>query len=457
MGSKVGTLKSVRKNKWSNVLYWTVFYTYVFIVSTKYFVYEDGIVSFDFSMTALYQHIALLGSIIIGFLIFRRRTYRIPKIVMSGLSLLLILFGAIFNEVRSNLIYLIFLSVLLGQLADISLLTYIYEMNNTERLYAIVFCHLLSAAVAAFSIKYGRMTAQFWWLVFALAFIALVACLFEKKDTEWEIAFTEEFHNKLYVPLILACIGGVVAVCSSMLIMEKLAVNIPQSRWFFYAGAGIGAAIYFLQYRFAPKPATVTLVTGFGFAVIGIFLYVVDLGQAASFSSAFFAGATFNICMMNLYYILCNIIKKYKDSNMFRIAPIVSNFAGIAIAVIATMAFFYASDKLIKIGLSMCLVGDVLVLATSVFWDKGVARTAKQEEYMSYDITVTKEQIYEAVKLTDKEIEVCELLLLDMSLKDIAAKLFITVNTAKTHRAAIYKKMQVSSKEELSSKLKIGV
>ena len=138
---------------------------------------------------------------------------------------------------------------------------------------------------------------------------------------------------------------------------------------------------------------------------------------------------------------------------MLKIAPIVSNLMGIIIVVAATLAFFHVDQNGIKIWLSVCLAGDVVVLATSAFWDKAVSVTAQQEEYVQFDTTITKAQAYEAVGLTEKEIEVADLLVEGLSLREIANKLYISENTAKTHRKAIYKKMQVASREELAEKL----
>ena len=450
---KAGILKNVRKSKWANVVYWTIMYAFVFMVATKYFVYEDGILSFEFSLNTLYQHVALLGSIIVGFVIINRHNLETVKRILCVLAAVLIMFGAIFVEVRSHIAYLVILSVLLGWLADCSLLTYIYEMNNSERLYGIVFCHLLVAGVGFYSIHFNRSTSAFWWLIFALSVVASVVSFFEKKDTEWEIAIPEEFQKKLYFPLILACIGGVGAVCSSMLVMEELVPALPNARYFFYGGAALGALFYLALYRFLPKPATGTLVAGFTLAVAGIFCYVAGLATWVKCMAAAFAGATFNMCMMNLYYILCNIIRKYKNSHMLKVAPIVSNFMGIIIVVGATLAFFYVSEKGVKIWLSICLVGDVLVLATSVFWNKGVATTAQEEEYMQFDTTLTKAQAYAAVGLSEKEIEVANLLAEGLSRREIASRLFISENTAKTHISAVYKKMQVGSREEFVEKI----
>ena len=454
---KAGAVQNVRKKKYANVLYWTVFYTYTFLVASKWFVFEDGILSFTFSTTALYQHIALLGSIIVGFFFLKRHRLPTVKKILSVVASLLILFGAIFGVLRTNLVYLIVLSVLLGQLADCSLLTYIYEMNNAERLYGIVFCHLLAAGAGIFMAYFNRTTSAFWYLMFALSVVAVVTCFCETKDVEWEIAVVESFPKKLYMPLILACIGGIVAVCSVLLTMSKIAVHSPEARFFYYGGAALGSVVYFLVYRYSPKPATVTLLTGFGTATVSILAFVVSGEGAWGYVATALGGGTFSICMMNLYYILCNIIKKYKTSNMLKVAPIVSNFAGIVIVTASTMGFFYFSDVALKIFLAVCLIGDVVVLATAIVWERAISTTSQQEEYVRYDTTVTKAQAYESVGLTDKEIQVAELLLEGLSLREIAEKLFISENTAKTHRTAVYKKMQVGSKEELIKKMQYMV
>lgn len=454
---KAGAVQNVRKKKYANVLYWTVFYTYTFLIASKWFVFEDGILSFSFSTTALYQHIALLGSIIVGFFFLKRHRLPTVKKILSVVASLLILFGAIFGVLRTNLVYLIALSILLGQLADCSLLTYIYEMNNAERLYGIVFCHLLAAGAGIFMAYFNRTTSAFWYLMFALSVVAVVTCFCETKDVEWEIAVPETFPKKLYMPLILACIGGVVAVASVLLTIAKISVSTPYARFYYYGGAAVGSVAYYLLYRYCPRPATATLLSGFATAAVGIALFLVSDEGAWGCASAVFGGAAFNICMMNLYYILCNIIRKYKDSNMLKVAPIVSNFAGIAIVTASTLGFFYLSDPAVRVGLIVCLAGDVVVLATAIVWEKAISTTSQQEEYVRYDTTVTKAQAYESVGLTEKEAEVAELLLEGLSLREIAEKLFISENTAKTHRTAVYKKMQVGSKEELIKKMQYMV
>ena len=450
---KAGNFGNIRRSKYVSVLYWTLFYTYTFLIATNWFIYEAPFVSESFTLALLYSHIALLGSIIVGFFFLRKKNLDVPKRVLNVLVVLLILFGAIFAEVRTHLAYIIVLAVLLGQLADCSLLTYIYEMNNAERLFGIVGCHLLVAVVAVVDCFYTRETAVFYWIMFALALAAATCCFLEKKSDEPFAIVSEPFHKKLYVPLILACFGAFFSVCSGMSIIAAVTVSLPDARFFYYGGAVLGAVAYYLLYRFADKPATLTLTAGFASSSLCIALFLAAKSAAFYYVSAVFGGAAFNFCMMNLYYILCTIIKKYSSSNMLKVAPITMNFVGILTAIAYWAVCRYLSPDALYIILVVCLAGNLVILATCALWEKGLSLTARQEEYVRLDTIVTRAQAYEIVGLTEKEKEVAECLLEGLSLKEIAAKLFVSENTVKTHRSNVYRKMEVSSREELVKKL----
>lgn len=119
MGSiKAGNIVNIRKSKYVSVLYWTLFYTYTFLIATNWFIYEAPFVAESYSRALLYSHIALLGSIIVGFIFLKKKNLDLPKQILSVIVVLLILFGAIFSKVRTDFAYIIVLAVLLGQLAD---------------------------------------------------------------------------------------------------------------------------------------------------------------------------------------------------------------------------------------------------------------------------------------------------------------------------------------------------
>ncbi|MDO4869974.1 MAG: helix-turn-helix transcriptional regulator [Bacillota bacterium] len=58
-------------------------------------------------------------------------------------------------------------------------------------------------------------------------------------------------------------------------------------------------------------------------------------------------------------------------------------------------------------------------------------------------------------ELTDREMQICELLLSDLPNVSIANELFISPNTLKKHTSNLYKKLDVSSRNELKQLLKI--
>ena len=451
--SKAGQFKSIRKSKYPSVIYWIVFYTYTFLVATKYFIYEDAYVSTSFAFTSLYQHVAIIASIIVGCFIYRKKV-SLPKKIYSVIVTLLIMFAAIFSEVRTNTIYSIVLAIILGQLASCSLSTYIYEMNNAERLFGIVLCHILSAVVGILNVWLIREESAFYWIIFGLAIIASVCCYLEKNRGDEQVCVMEEFQSKLYLPVGLACVGGIVSVGSAMLMVLKFSQTDSYMRLYYYGGALIGALIYFLIYKFYRKPASASLQLGFGLSVISIVFYFV-VHKATMIIASIFAGMTFIICMMNLYYILCNIIKKYRGSHIYIVAPASANLVGGLIAINAFLVSWYGNDLIVRVELLIFLIGNVFILITTNLWQKGLSLTAKEEQYFQSDTTITKDQVYDVIGLSDREKEVADLLIEGLPLKNIAAKLYISENTAKTHRSVVYRKACVSNREEFIAKIGI--
>lgn len=230
LSARAGTWKNIRPTRRVNVLYWMVFYTYTFLVATKYFVFEQSVVQPSFFQATIWQHAALILSIVVGFALLRHRALRLPKKILSTVAVPVLLVGAILPQVRTHVAYLVVLAVLLGQLATCSLLTYIYEMNNAERLFGIVGCHLMVAIVAVYTVFFSRETGAFWWLILALATVAATLGWLERPDkVDAEVVCVETFSPRLYVPLLLACVGGVASVFSSKARVEQANKAVPST------------------------------------------------------------------------------------------------------------------------------------------------------------------------------------------------------------------------------------
>jgi LuxR family maltose regulon positive regulatory protein len=52
------------------------------------------------------------------------------------------------------------------------------------------------------------------------------------------------------------------------------------------------------------------------------------------------------------------------------------------------------------------------------------------------------------VELTDRELAVLRLLRSELSLREIGAALYVSLNTVKTHSRGIYRKLDASSRQE---------
>ena len=453
ISSRAGSVKNVRKSRYASVLYWIVFYAYCSIIGTKYYLLEEATVSAAFSWSTTYMHVALLASIILGFALLRRRDLTWPKRILNLLSVPMLILGAATPVIRYHVAYLVVLAVLLGQLSTCSLLTYIYEMNNSERLYGIVGAHILVALLMLVGYFFDRTTAVFWWVVVALSVVAAVACWLEGGGDDPMVIVQEDFVPKLYVPLFLACIGGFVTVLSSMILVEISSVTIPSARLFYFGGALLGAILYFVIYRYIPTPASVSLILGFTASALALALFMLVAAPWAAMVACVVAGATVALCMMNLYYILCNVIKKYRRSPVLKLAPILMNAVGAVMGVILVVVYFYAPALAQRILLGVCLGGNIVIIATYMLWSRGLSVTAQQEEYIRLDATMTRTEAYRKMGLTEQEINVANMILEGKALKDIADALFISPNTAKTHRLNVYRKMQVSSREELADKM----
>ena len=46
---KAGSIGNIRRSKYVSVLYWTLFYTYTFLIATNWFIYEAPFVAESFS------------------------------------------------------------------------------------------------------------------------------------------------------------------------------------------------------------------------------------------------------------------------------------------------------------------------------------------------------------------------------------------------------------------------
>ncbi len=113
---------------------------------------------------------------------------------------------------------------------------------------------------------------------------------------------------------------------------------------------------------------------------------------------------------------------------------------------------------------------DILFLANSAFKTTHVAYAVfaisvymylTKHYTVNYDPETTDvmshtEKFYETYNISDREVEIIEAVVVGKTNKEIAAALFISINTVKTHIKNIYRKLEVKNRVQLLHKIKFS-
>lgn len=223
---------------------------------------------------------------------------------------------------------------------------------------------------------------------------------------------------------------------------------------YYYIGGLVGCLVYYLIYKLFKKCNDVTWNVTFSTFVIAMVLYITYESEPmrALFSFAIGIGSTMG--MINMYYILCVIAKKYWDQTYVKASITIIGLAG-GLGGIALGKFFSVSNNITLA--KVIMVCAVLIIIVLMSLSSKLAVTYYQESWEE-DSTMTEidncnRRKLARYKLTEREIDVCNLLMENLSAKQIAAALDLTENTINSYKKTLYKKLDVTTKDELINKI----
>lgn len=452
---QVSNPKNVRRSKTASILYWIMFYSSAFIIGTKYFVYEDALISPMFSLAASVQHFALIATIIITFALVKRPSLHFVKKIACAVAMLILLVGCCYQPARTHVALQALLGVTLGMGAASSLLTFIYELNNTERFYSLVISNVLVAALAVFPMFFTRDTLAFEIFALILCVACLVLTFLEDKPSVSLGEPRQPIKKKFYYALALAATGGLFSVGGAMFLIGHVSADNRSVLFAFYAACAIAALLFMSIYKRLKQPVTACLNVGFGCSALSVMFYFLsDYSTVLSYFAAAMAGVTFTLCMMTLYYVSCLIIKKYQSKVFFKAVTISVNVVGGLVGLFSTYMSVYAPTTVVDAVLSVCGCVGVLILCSAIYWGKSFSDSEWQEDYVVFDTALPKEEVFGLYGISAKEQEILADMLENKTIKQIADEHFITVNTVKSHRASIYRKLNISTRQELMERFK---
>ena len=224
---------------------------------------------------------------------------------------------------------------------------------------------------------------------------------------------------------------------------------------YYYAGGVVGIILIILIYTYIRKCNSITWNLIFSSFVFAAFLYMWPTSGLMKGIFAFVLGICVMMGIISMYYMVGIISKKYWNYSYIKYNILAIDVLGCCIGTTLGNYIYKCNDTNIIIIILTISVFIVLVtlitspiMTTTFFsgeWDidstKAIIDNENIRKYMGYN-------------LTKREIEICNCLEKNLTVRQIAADMNISENTVKFHKKQIFKKLSINSKEEISDKIK---
>lgn len=463
--SKVTNLKNITKQNIPYMITWIIYYAWVIVFTTWWTASPLTDEVYGTDSRVILHSLNLLSSAIIVF--FMKKEW-FKKFALGGGILIIvnsILFvlskNPEFLNANVHSVITVILACSLGIVNAGILVPFVYVMNNTEKFYSVVGTNLLISILVLLQELELLNISNGFLFSFIMLVVSLIPILFFKvKDYKTEEKEHEQYIVKtpkvLYVTLMLNCLYVIFCkgVGKSFLLLANETTEFNLGI-LFYIGGIVGCVIYFLIYHFFKKCNHATWNITFSTFALSMFIYYIANSFILKCVFAFFVGIGSTIGMINMYYILGVIGRKYWNHTYVKASIFFIGFCGGASGTILGSYLTFANDTNLSMILSIVSLVIVLILlsisptlALTYYQDKW------QEDSTKGQVDIKNIRKYQKYNLTEREIEVINCLLDNYTNRQIAATLGISENTVKHHCKNIFKKLDIYSKNEIAQKLK---
>ena len=452
-------LKGLRKQSLPYILVWIIYYAWVVTFATWWTASPLAVNVFGTDVRSLMHGINLLSS---GFFVIIMNKERFVLMAQLG-AVSLVLSMGLFLAVQSSVIHLIcviIIGISLGCVNAAILLPFVFVLNNTEKFYSVISSNVLIGLLSLFQNSsagvrlLGRGDMLFSYIVLLLGLGAII--FFRKAPMVFapgkkELS-TPNPPSRIYLTLFINCAFAVLCKGVGKGILDTTTKNFgqPVVIWY-YVGGLIGCLVYFLIYALTTK-AYITLVNlSFAFVSIGLLCNAfTSQYPAMAVLFAIFLGIGSTVGMINMYYIIGVIAKKYKSLRYLRLSIILVGICGGVSGIIVGNLIRRVNTFEISVFFSVISVSTMLcimILTPLLSQHQDFNIWARDSEMSEID----NDQLYmfNKYKLSKREIEVCKLLLQGYTLRQISAMLSIAYSTVNTYCTSAYRKLEINSRTEL--------
>ncbi len=453
------SIKGLQKQNLPYIFIWVIYYAWVVSFATWWTSSPLTENVFSTELRGLLHTVILISSGIFIFIIKKEWfviTARIgAALVIVGIGLFLIK-----SNTQTQLLYVILIGTALGIINTSILMPFVFTLNNTEKLYAIVGSNVLINLISLFhegSVSDYLQGTGDLLLPFAMLAVALSAIIFFKKNslpatTETSGIDTPKFYTRIYLTLFFNCVLAVLCkgAGKGLLNIAASTSKHPVLMWH-YLGSLAGCMAYLAVYALSKKPFLWLGNITFGFFAMGVFCNAfAPQVPWLVVPFALLLGIANGVGMINMYYIMGVVGKKYNSMRYLRFSIFFIGICG-GVSGIVVGNFIYSSNTTpVSIIASMASTAVMLlfimlsaVVSQSQYYDDW----AKDSEKTDID----NEQLYlfKQYHLSKREIEVCKLLLQGYTMRQISGILSIAYSTVNTYCTSTYRKLEINSKTEL--------
>lgn len=455
MENRVVHIRNIKKKDLRYIQIWMIYYAWVVAFTTWWTASPSIELVFGSQLRSILHSVNLISSAVFIFIIKKDWFVRTAKIG----AVLLLLFMVVFMLVKNSAVSLtsaIGIGMTLGIVNCSILMPFVFTLNNTEKFYAVVGSFFLTQTFSLIPHQ-GSFTPLLKSQDLIYSFLILCAALsavffFKKEDIPSDRFQKEHIPKRAYLTILINVIFAMLfkgvgrGILNIAIMNSSYPVNL-----LYIAGGFLGCFLYIVLYAFTKKSIHIAWnITFANFAVGMLFNAFAKDTPAAIIFFAVLMGIGSTIGMINIYYILGVIAKKYNSMRYIQLSLVFIGLSGGVTGIVFGNLVGGASVTAVSMStsiVSVCIMMLLLVLSPTLsrsYYDDSWVSDAELSEIANRDSA-----IFSRYHLTNREIEVCKLLLQGHTLRQISSILKIAYATVNTYYTSIYRKLNINSRAEL--------
>jgi len=450
-------LQGLQKQNWPYLLIWVIYYAWVIVFATWWTASPLTENVFGTEIRSLLHSVNLLASAVFIFIMKKEwyvKTARIGAIlIIAGIGLFMVA-----TDPYMQLFAALVIGIALGCVNTSILMPFVFTLNNTEKLYAVVgsniFINLLlilfegSSAGNSHSLRSMLLSA-------VILLIALSATWFFQSSSivgNEKVDLKQALPLKIYWTLFFSCAFAVICKGAGKGILNLTVANSDaQVLLWYYLGGLAGCFIYLCSFALTVNSIHLAWNIAFGSLAMGL-LCNAFIPQIPWFAVVFavLLGISNTVGMINVYYILGYVGNKYNSMSYLRWSILLIGICGGVSGVVVGNLINRINTFEISIAASVISAGIViffLIMSPLLAQTFNGNAAVKIPEKNTADNQIL--QIFAQYQLSKREAEVCKLLLQGYTLRQISVLLSIGYSTVNTYCTSLYRKLSINSRPEL--------